>query len=86
MPKSEIARHFDCSRQTIYRIAGEIRAKRTSPYEMSELDVSAKRDFDVAFNAFERCSSPENYRRLDKARRDYESIAAGQLSRGRGTY
>jgi hypothetical protein len=41
---------------------------------MSEREVSAKRSLDAAFNAFERCSSPENYRRLDEARYGYEMV------------
>ena len=75
MPKSEIARRFNCSAQTIYRIAGEVRAKQTPIRERSEREISTKRDLDAAFRAFEGCSSPENYRRLDEARQAYESMS-----------
>ena len=78
MPKSEIARRFNCSTQTIYRINSEVIANRSPSRGMSEREVAAKKNLDAAFRAFERCSSPENYRRLDEARYGYE-MAVGPL-------
>ena len=72
MPKLEIARRFDCSSQTIHRINKSVSSRRSRSRIRSPREIEAKRELDVAFNAFERCNSPENYRRLLDARYDYE--------------
>ena len=74
MPKLEIARRFNCSAQTIHRINSTVTPRQSSSHEMSEREASAKTDLDAAFNAFERCSSPENYRRLNESRYVYETV------------
>jgi len=74
MPKSEIARRFNCSTQTIYRINNTVTPRQSSSHEMSEREVSAKMNLDAAFNAFEGCSSPKNYRRLSESRYVYETV------------
>jgi predicted GTPase len=75
MPKLEIARRFNCSAQTIHRINNKMTPRQPSSHEMSEREASAKMNLDAAFNAFERCSSPENYRRLNESRYAYETVS-----------
>jgi len=74
MPKLEIARRFNCSAQTIHRINSKMTPRQPSSRECSEHEASAKTNLDAAFNAFERCSSPENYRRLLESRYVYETV------------
>lgn len=78
-PKSEIARRFHCSRQTILRIDKELKASRSPASPRSQQEIEAKRELDSAFNAFERCNSRDNYRRLDEARYAYETVC-GRLA------
>lgn len=73
MPKTEIARRFNCSRQTIARIAHDVELKNPKQVR-SAREAAAKKELDAAFGAFEFCNSPANYRRLNDARYDYEFV------------
>lgn len=48
--------------------------------ERTEEEVAAKKELDAAFDAFETCNSPQNYRRLDDARYGYETVC-GRLAK-----
>ena len=72
MSKKDIAQRFDCSTQTVHRINKSVLSRRSSSRVRSVRELAAKRELDIAFNAFERCNSPENYRNLSEARYDYE--------------
>jgi len=80
--KAQIARNFNCSPQTIMRINRDLVASRPPEPTRSEKEIAAKRELDSAFNAFERCNSRDNYRRLDDARHQYE-CTVGRLSKSR---
>jgi hypothetical protein len=73
-PKSDIAQRFNCSTQTIYRAAAQMRARRVPIRQRTDDEIVAKRELDVAFSAFERCQSRDNYAMLDEARHNYEMV------------
>ena len=79
-PKSEIARRFNCSTQTIHRIFKEVKAERAPMRERSESEVAVKKDLDAAFGAFERCNSRANYERLHDCRHNSETVC-GSLAK-----